>query len=444
MKKVLLSLGALGVTLALVPLFAAFEAHVVNVTATIENALNVPIRTMEFGTVFPQERLDKTFDVTLSNSFQAQAQGTSNLVCNGSFETPEVTNVAKWEIFPNGYAGLCWTVEWATNADTYQNQNRPDPALTEFHENVAAGWVAQEGDQYTELDSDWFGPQNGLNGEPALITLWQNVATTPGQTYTLSYYFSPRPNTGASENEMSVKVAGSEVQHIGPVAGGAGTSWTLYTNNFVATSNSTKIEFTGLGTNNSLGIFLDNITVIGKGRVDTVSYIIRQKPKCGLPIANTDPVEYSAYGLVTEDDDGMFICADQGYVVLPLLCPYLSKHEVSADGDNTENDGPGIKPFHGLPGIWDLQKVMSFDDRVWGMLTTAGNDILDTWNIDLKVPCFNGHCAQDWESFVAEYGEPGADPAAYIADPSLEHETYGCDLWLEVRNISQGTPVISH
>jgi len=440
MKKILLSATAAAAALAMVPMFAAFEAHVVNVTARIENALNVPIKSIDFGTVFPQEKLDQTFNVSLSNSFQEQAAGTSDLVCNGSFEIPEVTDPAKWQLFPNGYQGLCWTVEWATNVNTYQNQNRPEPALVEYHENVAAGWLAQHGDQYAELDSDWFGPNNPLNGEPALTKIWQNVATTPGQTYSLSYYFSPRPATGANENEMSVQVNGLEVRHVGPVAGGATTLWTLYTDVFVATTNSTKIEFVSLGLNNSLGVFLDNVQMVGNGRVNTVGYIIRQKPKCGLPVVNTDPVEYAAYGQVTEDEAGNFVCADANYVMLPLLCPYLSKHEVSFDGDNTENDGPGIAAFHGLPGVWDLLKAKSFDDKVWGILK-ATTDITDEWNIDLKVPCFGGHCAQDWAQFVADNdGDNNANADDYTQPIENEHEIFGCDLWLEVNNISNGIP----
>ncbi len=37
MKKILLSFGAVAVVLIAMPMFAAFEAHVINVTATIEN-----------------------------------------------------------------------------------------------------------------------------------------------------------------------------------------------------------------------------------------------------------------------------------------------------------------------------------------------------------------------------------------------------------------------
>ncbi len=428
--------------IALLPMFAAYEAHVVNVTAKIENALSVPLKEMKFGTVFPQEKLDQTFDVSLSGSFLEQSQGTQNLICNGSFEIPEVTNAAKWQIFPNGYEGLCWSVAWEPGAPTYGGLPRPEPALAEYHELVNPTWLAQEGNQYAELDADWYGPSSPQSGEPALVNIYQNIPTTPGQTYVLSYYFSPRPNTGASENEMSVRVNGTEIRHLGPTAGGSGTLWTLYVDVFQAASASTKVEFAGAGTNDSLGVFLDNVQMKGTGRVDTVSYIIRQKPKCGLPVrdqagAIIEPVSYDDFGLVTEDANGAFKCADEGYVMLPLLCPYLSKHEMSADGDNTENDGPGIKAFHGLPGAWDLAKAMSFDSKVWGVLTSSGGDTADLWNIDLKVPCFRGFCAQDWPTFVATFSEDGAnaDPEAYKADPALQHAVFGCDLWLEVTNI---------
>ncbi len=71
MKKILLGLGALGITLGVIPMFAAFEAHVVNVTAQIENALQVSTNALDFGTVFPQEHLEKPLAVQLSSSFLA-------------------------------------------------------------------------------------------------------------------------------------------------------------------------------------------------------------------------------------------------------------------------------------------------------------------------------------------------------------------------------------
>src|SRR3990167_10259574 len=74
MKKLLFGLAAAGTALAMVPLFAAFEAHVINVTAKIENALFVHPESIEYGTVFPQEHLLSDFFITFSRSFSETAQ----------------------------------------------------------------------------------------------------------------------------------------------------------------------------------------------------------------------------------------------------------------------------------------------------------------------------------------------------------------------------------
>src|SRR3989344_7415358 len=74
MKKILLGMASLGAALALVPMFAAFEAHVVNVTARIENALFVHPQSRQFGTVFPQEHLEQGIFVTFSESFSEESQ----------------------------------------------------------------------------------------------------------------------------------------------------------------------------------------------------------------------------------------------------------------------------------------------------------------------------------------------------------------------------------
>ena len=247
MKKILLAVVALGAAAVSIVGLSAFEAHVINVTAKIENALNVPIASIDFGTVFPQEKLDKFFDVSLSQSFQ---------------------------------------------------------------------------------DED---------------------------------------------------------------------------------------------------------------RVDDVTYIIRQKPKCQLVVTNS--TDLPEFGVVTENTDGTFRCLDEEhYNMLPLLCPYLSKHEVTDDGQGAtggplENDSAGIAAFHGLPGDWTMATTLATE--VAGKLIKSAGDILDTWNIDLKVPCFGNHCAQDWAQFVADNdGDNNADPIAYIQPLENESKLFGCDLWLEVMGIS--------
>ena len=89
------------------------------------------------------------------------ANSGANLLVNGDFETPIVTDPHLWNIYPNGTVGLGWSVAWESTATSYNSVPRPNPALQELHRGVN-GWLPQTGDQYAELDSDWDGPSGPM------------------------------------------------------------------------------------------------------------------------------------------------------------------------------------------------------------------------------------------------------------------------------------------
>lgn len=165
---------------------------------------------------------------------------------------------------------------------------------------------------------------------------------------------------------------------------------------------------------------------------DEVLYVIKQKPKCGLPIPDTQPVQYSAFGRATEDGQGNFICP-QGYIRLPMLCPYLSKYD---NDPQDQNDEAGISAFHGTLLNWDINTTNS--TQVGGKLSKTGNDLEDSWKIDLKVPCFKDECSQDWDSFVKK-ANPSAIPADFVQPQTNKKQMLGCDLWIEVTKINNNT-----
>jgi hypothetical protein len=75
MKKAIAILAAVMVLFSGVAAVSAYEAHVVNVTAHVENAMKLtgvgfgPDYEYDFGTVFPEEWLIKPFIIRVSNSF---------------------------------------------------------------------------------------------------------------------------------------------------------------------------------------------------------------------------------------------------------------------------------------------------------------------------------------------------------------------------------------
>ncbi len=145
-----------------------------------------------------------------------------------------------------------------------------------------------------------------------------------------------------------------------------------------------------------------------------VDYVIRQKPKCADSLTNP-----TRYGRVKHDGYGDYYCEDTEYKMLPLLCPFLSKH----DGDKDQDNDGDLAAFHGPLSGWTASTSQEY--QVLGFLTKT--DYTDNWDIDLHVPCFKGSCAQD-----------NVIPVEYQIPAELEHDLFGCDLWIEVINVNRG------
>jgi len=156
-----------------------------------------------------------------------------NLLKNGSFEFPEVTNSSKWQLFPSGTALLEWIVGWVSTTPS-------DPPKIEIHEGVLV--AASDGDQSVELDSE------------APTYIYQDVSTEAGYEYQLTFDFAGRPNTPIEDNKLEIWADGILKDTIS-----SNTSWAPKTYNFVATTNLTEIKFVDAGIDNSLGTFLDNV-----------------------------------------------------------------------------------------------------------------------------------------------------------------------------------------
>jgi hypothetical protein len=190
---------------------------------------------------------------------------------------------------------------------------------------------------------------------------------------------------------------------------------------------------------------------LDEDRVDDVEYFIRQKPKCGVTTLdgrtllegstatghvrlgdNPNTVEVETHWIDCGEAPIEFNAQTHVYGVLPSLCEYISK-----EGEDQNDDT--LPSFH-IP--WTISTTTGTSTINWldthGRLAKSDQDLTDRWTIDLAVPCFGGHCAQDWESFVLGIN-PEADPAEFMLDPEDEHKVFGCDLWIEVGGISTST-----
>lgn len=166
-----------------------------------------------------------------------------NIVVNGGFELPAVTDSHKWDIY--------------TSIPGWELARGPSIEL----QRGVSGWLPSEGDQYLELDSDIDGPGGGLHGEDASSAVYQLLPTTPGGLYELTFAFSPRP--GVADNALEVVWDGTILDNL--TASGVGKSQTAWANHsyvVTATSDTTRLEFGDRSVSDSLGTFVDDVSVV--------------------------------------------------------------------------------------------------------------------------------------------------------------------------------------
>lgn len=154
----------------------------------------------------------------------------SELVVNGGFEQSALP-LDSWEVFLS-LPG--WTLAYGSGIEL-QNAN--------------AG-AAHGGTHKVELDSH------------SSSAMYQDIATIPGLSYTVSFWVSPRPGVEAEDNVLSASWDGALLDTIYSGEGGAETVWTQYAYTVTATSSLTRLQFADVGFSNSLGSYLDDVSVI--------------------------------------------------------------------------------------------------------------------------------------------------------------------------------------
>lgn len=162
-----------------------------------------------------------------------------NLLSNGDFEAPVVSG---WDIIPFTNSALKWLGAFVAP----QNGGRLG---LELQASVAGSPFA--GVQHAELDGD----------HP--VKIWQNVPLMPGYDYELSTMYSPRPGSNAADNTLQFQLngvaLGANVARDGST--NANTVWTKESRTFTAGAASADVGFAEVGTDSSIGVFLDNASL---------------------------------------------------------------------------------------------------------------------------------------------------------------------------------------
>lgn len=162
----------------------------------------------------------------LGASLAIAAPASANLIQNGSFENPDVA-AGSWEFF--SAADVSWE---GSNIEIWNDFN---------------GVQATDGVQFAELNAHPFsGTEFGI---------YQNLTTTIGQWYDLSFAYRARQSTNES---FSVDVDTKEW-----LIDDHGTAeWSFFSGSFLADSETTRILFTTVSPETgTIGNFLDDVKV---------------------------------------------------------------------------------------------------------------------------------------------------------------------------------------
>ncbi|MBA4026559.1 MAG: hypothetical protein C0482_29815, partial [Gordonia sp.] len=185
-----------------------------------------------------------------------------NLLVNGSFEDiggKGDEDGGKLDRGDNNWGVFSQIPGWKSG-----NATDPTQAGLEVQADGAVPQIdAKDGEHYVELDSDALNPADSKPGSTN-ASIYQDVDTVEGNNYVLSFSYSPRVGDPATDGiEVwfdGVKVATIDSGKVG--------EWTEYT--FVveagedpadSTPDSSRLEFKAVGTSDSLGGFIDDVSL---------------------------------------------------------------------------------------------------------------------------------------------------------------------------------------
>ncbi len=198
-----------------------------------------------------------------------------NLLANGDFEAPVVSG---WSIIPFTNSALKWLGAFVAP------QTGGNLGL-ELQASVAGSPFA--GLQHAELDGD----------HP--VRIWQNVPLMSGYDYELSTMYSPRPGSNAADNTLQFQLngvaLGANVARDGST--NANTVWTKESRTFTAGAASADVGFAEVGTDSSLGVYLDNASLRCVQKHVPAATIVATKVVCDN---ETDLPDWSGSGHVID------------------------------------------------------------------------------------------------------------------------------------------------
>jgi hypothetical protein len=210
----------------------------------------------------------------------SQANAAPNLILNGSFEanafsgpyilpTPGAPDIPGWQIVGGSDVAV---------------HKVPDQAIAK---NNPAFGPAQDGAYYLDLSGALDAPHAAVQ---------QDVVTTPGFTYELSFYSgSSNPAVAPTINYQVGDATNPHAFTVQPLPPSGVIQWRRESFTFLATSNITRVRFVDTSTFNDEGSYVDNVALVQTAvPTDNIQAIRLLSPPTGITIAQGQPTNIYA------------------------------------------------------------------------------------------------------------------------------------------------------
>jgi T1SS-143 domain-containing protein len=212
---------------------------------------NININLTYTVTDFDKDTATGTLSISIDDDMPiiGASPAPTNLILNGSFEDHGFVNNPGFDTFE---AINHWT-------------SGPDNVPFEIQQGNIGDLAPQQGNAKVELDSDPLNnPTSQLNA-----TIQQTISTSlaAGDSYELSFWYSPRPNDGDPDSS-SLKVYWNGVVVHTIDSSTQADGWQHVSVIVTAQAGSNTVAFQGAGQPNQLGAYLDNVSLVPAITVD--------------------------------------------------------------------------------------------------------------------------------------------------------------------------------
>ncbi len=312
-----------------------------------------------------------------SDGYGALLDNVKLVPLNDTLDSENLISNPSFELHDTAYN----TFKLFSELGAWKTKPMNEPVSFEIQGNISGIINAQNGVKKAELD----GAQNS--------SLYQEVSTSVGSSYTLKVHYTPRVAGIGTSNEVLVFIN----EELKATLYNTTVGWREYTVSFDASSTKTKIELKASGASDGLGGLIDNLSFKESG--------VDQNLLVNGSFENTPPLSGQNWGLFKEIEGWKSGTYTQTLKQLEIQYGKNIGDYEARDGESKlELDSDSnASVYHDVPTQDGQAYVLSFSYTPRVLSNSSTNQVLVKWN-DVDVIMLNG-TQRGWKDYA--FSVPG-------------------------------------